>query len=75
MHGTSYVGAVWLGTVDLQWQVATVADYSGDGKVDILWRHVGNGSCALWVMNGTQYSSYLPVPSTADLNWKIVGQP
>jgi hypothetical protein len=70
-----YSGAAWLGTVDLHFQVSSVGDYSGDGKVDILWRYANNSNCALGVMNGPQYKGYLPMPSTAELSWKIVGEP
>jgi len=30
-----------------------VADYTGDGKADILWRHGTQGHVWVWPMNGT----------------------
>ena len=38
---------------DVNWRVAMAADMSGDGKADILWRHlVTSGETAVWLMDG-----------------------
>jgi hypothetical protein len=49
----------------------TRADFGGDGKSDILWRHSG-GALYLWQMNGANLttSSYVPPISTA---WQVRG--
>jgi hypothetical protein len=59
MNGTSIVGAQYLDPISTDWQVQGVADFSGDGKSDILWRNVNAGAADayylyLWVMNGFQ---------------------
>ena len=33
------------------WMISGVADFTGDGKSDILWRH-SNGTTGYWQMNG-----------------------
>ena len=30
------------------WQVATLADYDGDGRTDIFWRNSGTGANEIW---------------------------
>ena len=68
-------GADLIAVSDLNWQIAGVADYSGDGNVDVAWRYVGTaGYVYLWDLNGitwTQTEKLTPVP---DLNWKIVSR-
>jgi Ca2+-binding RTX toxin-like protein len=41
-----------LGFVPLSWQVASIGDYDGDGRSDILWRNV-NGDVYVWNSNDT----------------------
>ena len=48
------------------------ADFSGDGKSDILWENRVNGQRVIWLMNGTSYSSYVDL-GTVPTSWKIVG--
>jgi hypothetical protein len=37
---------------DLNWKVAGVADFNGDGRSDILWRNDVIGQSSVWLMNG-----------------------
>ncbi len=48
--GASYSGftAQDLGIVPSHWSIANVADFNGDGKVDLLWRDA-NGDTGLWL--------------------------
>lgn len=58
---------------DLNWRVVGVADFNGDGRSDILWRHMGSGNNTLWLMDGLTRTSNGAIVALADLNWKIVG--
>ncbi|MGC1403370.1 MAG: FG-GAP-like repeat-containing protein [Thermodesulfobacteriota bacterium] len=41
----------YLGTVgDPYWVIKKTADFNGDGRSDILWRHVSTGDIYLWLM-------------------------
>ncbi len=57
MNGTSLSSSVSLGIVGTSWNIAGAADYSGDGKTDILWQNSVTGERAIWLMNGTSLSS------------------
>jgi hypothetical protein len=55
------------------YQVAAVADLSGDGIADIIWRNPNTGDNILWVMSGTNVvagSGGLPPVGGA---WRIAG--
>jgi len=58
---------------DLNWRVAGVGDYNGDGRADIVWRNIATGLNAIWMMNGVSILSSGPVPTVTDQSWKIVG--
>ncbi|WP_187293855.1 FG-GAP-like repeat-containing protein [Gloeobacter kilaueensis] len=78
MNGTSYVTSISLKTeTDLSWQIGGAGDYTGDGKVDILWRYQGGGAKQgnnqIWRMNGTSYASSVVLNTVSDLNWRIRG--
>ena len=46
-------------------------DFNGDGKDDILWRHLTNGTNWLYLMNGTQVLQSSPINTVTDQNWRI----
>jgi hypothetical protein len=63
----------YLRTVaDLSWEVKGTGDYDGDGKADVLWRHVVSGENYLYPMDGATikptegYLRTVPPP-----NWQI----
>lgn len=45
--GGSWQGAAF-GAVPLDWAIAGVGDYDGDGRSDLLWRQASTGAVYLW---------------------------
>jgi hypothetical protein len=72
LAGEGYVRSV----ADLDWQVAGVGDYDGDGLSDILWRNSATGDNYLYPMNGL---AILPTEgylrTVADQDWHVAGSP
>ena len=68
-------GSASLPTVsDLDWGLAAVADFDGDGSADLLWRHrVYPGENVIWLMNGTSISAGRILPEITDHDWEVVG--
>ena len=54
-----------------EWRVVDVADISGDGKADILWRDTGTGQVVAWAMDGFHVDHY-GVLATVDNTWKVI---
>jgi isocitrate dehydrogenase len=53
MNGATRDAETWVTTVwDTNYQVAASGDYDGDGKTDLIWRHVGSGAAYVWLMDG-----------------------
>ncbi|HEX4812386.1 MAG TPA: S8 family serine peptidase, partial [Nonomuraea sp.] len=66
MNGPTLIGGTGFTSIqpDNTWQIKGVGDFNGDGRTDILWRHVG-GALYIWPMNGTDIvgPTYLdPIP-------------
>ena len=74
-------GATVTGTVnvvpnkvaDLLWKVVGAADFNGDGTTDLLWRHMGNGDVAVWLMNGVTRIIHSPLNPwrVPDQRWQV----
>ena len=58
---------------DVRWKVVGVGDFNMDGKPDLLWRHLGTGDVAAWLMNGLSAIIHSPLtPSmVADQRWQV----
>jgi hypothetical protein len=76
MNGVQLSSAAFLNPSNAgnpDWHAVAVADFNGDGKVDILFQHT-DGTLAFWYMNGLSLSSVATVsPSNAGAGWKVVG--
>jgi hypothetical protein len=75
MNGATILSRPVLGAVtDLNWGIAGVGDFDGDGKSDVLWHNSTTGSNSIWLMNGATISGGATAFATvADLNWSIAG--
>ncbi len=71
MNGTVHSGTSSLGLVSTQWNIATSADFNGDGQVDIVWQNSVTGQRTIWLMNGATHVGSVNLPS-ASLDWEIV---
>src|SRR5438093_6580666 len=72
MNGTTITGQGHLAEADLNWQVAGVGDFNGDGKADILWRNSSTGQNYVYLMNGTTVTGG-SLRTQADQNWQVAG--
>jgi hypothetical protein len=77
MDGTSLKGSSYLEPISTDWQIQGLADYTADGRADILWRNMTPGTpdagrLYLWVMdgpgvsNGTGYTT-----AQTDFTWAV----
>jgi hypothetical protein len=58
---------------DLNWKIAGVGDFDGDGKSDIVWRNATNGQNYIYPMDGrTIKPSEGYIRTVSDLAWQIV---
>ena len=75
MNGTTILaGEGYLRTVaDLNWIVAGIGDFDGDGKADILWRNSSTGENYVYLMNGTTITGEGYLRTVADQNWRVAG--
>jgi hypothetical protein len=60
---------------DLRWQVRGIADFNGDGWVDLLWHHQATGELYVWYLNGlsTVGAGFLNPRAMADTRWQVRG--
>lgn len=74
MSGSTLSSWVTLGSSDLGWSVEGVGDFTGDGSVDILWRHLSSPyELYLWEMDGTTVASSVLVSGSTSPDWVIRG--
>ncbi|OLE62277.1 MAG: hypothetical protein AUI36_10855 [Cyanobacteria bacterium 13_1_40CM_2_61_4] len=75
MNGTAILaGEGYLRTVaDLNWTIAGIGDFDGDGKADILWRNTSTGQNYLYLMNGTAILAEGYLRTVADQSWQVAG--
>jgi VCBS repeat protein len=75
MNGTSILaGEGYLRTVaDLNWKVAGIGDFDGDGRADILWRNTSTGQNYIYFMDGTTIKPTEGLIRTVPLAWTVAG--
>src|SRR5204863_456180 len=75
MNGTAILaGEGYLRTVaDLNWTIAGVGDFDGDGKADILWRNTSTGQNYIYLMSGTAILTEGYLRTVAGQSWQVAG--
>jgi len=58
---------------DLNWNIAGVGDFNGDGKDDILWRNTSTGENYIYLMNGLTIARPGSINSVSDQAWQVNG--
>ncbi len=56
----------------LPYKIVAVADFNGDGRSDLLWRHDSTGEVYLMIMNGPAITSEAVIYAEPSASWKIV---
>ena len=69
MNQTSLEPAV----LDQRWQIGDLADFTGDGKADLVWRNMVSGQNVIWQMDGATVTNSFTIPQVVDLNWSFAG--
>ena len=60
-------------TVDASYKLAGVADFSQDGRSDLLFQNQTTGRLVIWNMKGPYFQSGVSIPQTPGADWKVVG--
>jgi ELWxxDGT repeat protein len=55
------------------WEIAGTADFNGDARMDLLWRHTTTGRLEAWFLDGTRRLRAAPLNPSAmpDTAWRI----
>jgi DMSO/TMAO reductase YedYZ molybdopterin-dependent catalytic subunit len=59
---------------DPNWSIVGIADFNGDGSLDLLWRDAATGRTTIWYMNGPNWNGEYAdlAPTISDPDWQIV---
>jgi hypothetical protein len=72
LNGSGFLQSVLIGTVPTTsgWMMASLNDFNGDGRTDILWRNLYSNATNAWIMSSTpKVQSYNTVPASSV--WQI----
>ncbi|MGH8001078.1 MAG: FG-GAP-like repeat-containing protein [Brasilonema sp.] len=58
---------------DTAWDIVAQADFTGDGKVDVLWRNYRTGENSVWQMDGTTLKESTLLTTVVDTRWEVEG--
>jgi hypothetical protein len=69
----AHVGGASLPALPPSWEIATAADFNGDGKPDLLLQNMITGQRMIWFMNGATHTSSYSLGVVLTTTWKITG--
>lgn len=58
---------------NVSWDIVGQADFTGDGKTDILWRNYLTGDNAILPMDGTNPQQLISLTKVEDTRWEVEG--
>lgn len=64
-------GAPTQWQIDNSWIVASIGDYNGDGKSDILWQQTTTGNTYVWELNGANVVAGVSTSQQAGNGWTV----
>ena len=53
--------------------LATIGDFDGDGKADLVWYYAGTGEVRIWTLDGSNKTSDVQVGFNTDPGWVLAG--
>lgn len=59
-----------MGLPDPDWRIAAAGDLDGDGRTDILWRHLGTGEHEVW-LNEPGGPARVGLDREPDPDWRV----
>ncbi len=65
------LSSVALPSVGSNWFVAATGDFDNNGTPDILWQEQSLGITGVWIMNGVNYVSSVPIESLSGNGWYV----
>lgn len=73
MAGTRILGTSGSAPLvaDLNYRVAAIGDFNGDGRSDVYWRSSASGECYIWTMNGVQPIAVNLAHNEPDQSWQV----
>jgi hypothetical protein len=72
MSGYNYLGGFEsFGKVPWEWDIAALADFTGDGKKDIVWQNKFSGARGVWPLDGTTYGGGWVELGRIPVEWDI----
>jgi PKD repeat protein len=55
----------------IQDKIVGIADFNGDGAVDVFWQNRSTRATSVWLMNNATQLSVVALPTFSDTNWNL----